>query len=131
MLVISGPIKLRRVSWVDLREISCAYSFEDEGYCVYKNVLTPKETATTLSKQVPFSLSFISHFSQFLSFSTCNFPHISLISWLGQWDFMEELGTGVDRNDPGSWDHDNWYPGGPGSGIMVRARLATTRVAAC
>jgi hypothetical protein len=35
-----------------------------------------------------------------------------------QWDFMEMLGTGVDRNDPSTWDHDQWYPGGPGSGIM-------------
>ena len=35
-----------------------------------------------------------------------------------QWDFMEALGTGVDRNDPATWDHEQWYPGGPGSGIM-------------
>ena len=35
-----------------------------------------------------------------------------------QWDFMEALGAGVDRHDPTTWDHQQWYPGGPGSGIM-------------
>ena len=24
------------------------------------------------------------------------------------WDFMEDLGTGIDRSDPATWDSDRW-----------------------
>ena len=24
------------------------------------------------------------------------------------WDYLEELGTGIDRNDPETWDDDRW-----------------------
>ena len=42
-----------------------------------------------------------------------------------QWDFMEALGTGVDRNDPATWDHDQWYPGGPGSAFRKVTKPST------
>lgn len=35
------------------------------------------------------------------------------------WEFMENLGTGIDRNNPATWGSDRWYPGSnPGGGIM-------------
>jgi ectoine hydroxylase-related dioxygenase (phytanoyl-CoA dioxygenase family) len=36
-----------------------------------------------------------------------------------QWDFMEGLSTGIDRNNPSTWTNEQWQPGkGAGTGIL-------------
>jgi len=35
------------------------------------------------------------------------------------WDYLEALGTGVDRNDAATWTDDRWPPGVGGTGILA------------
>ena len=40
------------------------------------------------------------------------------------WDFMEGMGTGIDRDDIGSWNNSNWMENSePGSGLMSQHGL--------
>lgn len=40
------------------------------------------------------------------------------------WDFMEGMGTGIDRDDPATWSNEHWMENSnPGSGLMSQHGL--------
>ena len=99
----------------------CIWKFDPRAcrcQAVIKGVLDAAEVSEVIGKQVR-KLGLLPR----VGARHCSPPPFSPLllhshRFHAQWDFMEALGTGIDRGDVTTWGNERWQPGGAGTGIL-------------